>query len=158
MSGMGAGDMQRMQMMGRMRGMSGGSFLSSLPGFPGASHIYHVGATNHFLDHADHLGLTTEQRAQLAAIHEADTLEQASLSRSIEEAEQELWSLPASDEPDAAAIESKVREIANLLVEQRLAFIRGVGSAAQVLTDPQRQRLAGSSDPSLAPDQPAHQH
>ncbi len=35
---------------------------SELPGFPGQSHLYHVGATGFFLDHASMLNLTSEQK------------------------------------------------------------------------------------------------
>ncbi len=155
MSGMGMGD--GMQMMGRMRGMRPGEFLTSLPGFPGISHIYHVGATAHFLDHAEHLESTPEQLKRLAEIREAGMLEQATLERRIEDAEQELWTQTSSDAPDAQAIEDTVREIANLQAERRLAFIRSVGAAAQVLTEEQRSRLAGDAEQAPA-EMSAHEH
>jgi Spy/CpxP family protein refolding chaperone len=63
--------------------------------------------------------------------------------RKVEEAEQELWELTASDTPDAAAIEAKVREIEKLRGDQRMAFIRAVGEAAKQLTDEQRRALVG---------------
>ena len=154
MSGMGG-----MKMMGRMRDDRTPVVHSNLPGFPGISHLYHVGAGGHFLDHADHLELTASQRRDLAAIHEEDLLSAAESDRQIESAEQELWVLTSKDQPDAAAIEAQIRMIADLEVERRLQFIRGVGRAADILTDVQRQRLVG--DPSKPPspdDAPAHQH
>jgi len=144
--GMGGGSMKRMQMMGRMGGMGSmepAAMLSRLPGFPGASHIYHIGASGFFLDHGHHVDLSMEQRKALAQIQEQSLLEQASLDRQIAQAEQELWVLTSAGEPDAPAIEAKVREIGTLTAEQRLSFIQSVGKAAEKLTDEQRRVLAG---------------
>ena len=66
MANMSGGGM--MSMMGMM-GMGGGNMAampqSALPGFPGASHLYHLVATGFFLDHPQHIALTTEQQAGL---------------------------------------------------------------------------------------------
>lgn len=129
----------------RMMGMMPGGMLaqSSLPGFPGASHIYHVGATGFFLDHPEHIDLGPEQQATLAQIRERALLAQATADRRIEEAEQDLWVLTGADQPDSQKVEAKVREVEKLRAERRLAFLRAVGEAAKVLTDEQRQKLAG---------------
>ncbi len=146
-----AGPMQGMmggmglQMMGGMKGMGEMQMPSALPGFPGASHIYHIGATGFFLDHAEHLKLTTKQQADLNRIKEKALLDQASTQRRLDEAEQDLWALTASDQPDAAKIEAKAHEIEKLRGDQRLAFIRAVGEAAKVLTGEQRKALLGTS-------------
>lgn len=144
------GDMDMMGMMGK--GSMGGKGMrmkmaAALPGFPGASHIYHIGATGFFLDHPEHVQLTSEQQTSLNSIKEKVLLEQATMQRQIDEAEQELWTLTASDEPDAKKIDAKVREIEMLRGDQRIAFIRAVGEAAKVLTTEQRQVLVGSSSP-----------
>jgi hypothetical protein len=138
---MGMGSMAQ----GGMKGIGGMQMPSALPGFPGASHIYHIGATGFFLDHPDHIKLTTKQQSDLNRIKEKAQLDQASTQRKIDEAEQELWTLTASDQPDATRIEAKVREIEKLRGDQRLAFIRAVGEAAKVLTDEQRKALLGTS-------------
>jgi Spy/CpxP family protein refolding chaperone len=146
MGGMNQGSMKRMDMMGRMGGMGAAepaAALSRLPGFPGASHIYHIGASGFFLDHADHAQLSRDQRAQLARIQEQSTLDQADSDRQVAGAEQGLWVLTSAGTPDAAAIEAKVREIAKLTADQRIAFIRSVGEAAEVLTDEQRSKMVG---------------
>ena len=147
-SGMGMGKMGKgMRMMGMMKGMGGSQGMamqSALPGFPGASHLYHIGATGFFLDHADHIQLTTEQQAALNQIKEKTALEQATTERKIEEAEQQLWQATASDRPDAATIETKIREIEKLRGDQRFAFIRAVGEAAKVLSHEQHQTLTGA--------------
>jgi hypothetical protein len=153
--GMGTMDMDRMEMMGMMgmapRGMAGMKGMgkmqvkASLPGFPGASHIYHVGATDFFLDHPDHITLTAKQQAELGRVKEKALLAKSSAQRKIEEAEQELWALTSSDQPEADKIDAKIREIEKLRGDQRMAFIRAVGDAAKVLTDEQCQALLGTA-------------
>ncbi|MAX24078.1 MAG: hypothetical protein CMJ19_06185 [Phycisphaeraceae bacterium] len=153
--GMGMGKMGGMKMMGAMKmgseEMSGGSgasdsrmaMNSALPGFPGASHLYHTGATGFFLDHTDHIDLTTEQVVSLNQIKEQSVLSQNTADRKIEQAEQDLWELTAAGEPDAKLIEEKIREIERLRSNQRFDFIRKVGEATKVLTPEQRQALLG---------------
>lgn len=136
-----------MGMMGRMKGMGQMQMASSLPGFPGASHIYHIGATSFFLDHSEHITLTPEQQTQLNQIKESALLAQSTFDRQIDEAEQQLWVLTAADSPDATAVEARVGEIAKLTADKRIAFIRAVGKAAGVLTDQQRKTLIGFLPP-----------
>ncbi len=161
--GMGMG-MGGMKMMGAMKGGSGGmsgpsddgmAMSSARPGFAGASHLYHTGATGFFLDHGEHIELATEQVASLNRIREKNLLARNTADREIEQAEQELWELTAADEPDAKLIEEKVREIERLRGDQRLGFIRAVGEAAQVLTADQRQTLLGLASGGAAETQPA---
>lgn len=132
--------------MGRMRmqGMGALASQSALPGFPGASHLYHVGATGFFLDHPEHLALGAEQQAALNRIKEKAMLANADAERRVEEAEQDLWTLTAADSPDGAKIEGKIRAIEKLRGDQRMAFIRAVGEAAKVLTSEQRAALLGT--------------
>jgi len=130
-----------MKMMGRMKGMGPMQMSTSLPGFPGASHIYHIGATAFFLDHPLHIALNAEQQKQLNGIKQAALLGQATFDRRIDQAEQEVWVLTSADVPDVASIEAKVREIAKLTGDKRIAYIRAVGNAAGVLTDEQRKSL-----------------
>lgn len=157
MSMMGKG----MRMMGMMKGMGGSQGMamqSVLPGFPGASHLYHIGGTSFLLDHADHIQLTTEQQSALNQIKEKTALEQATTERKIEEAEQQLWQATASDRPDASAIAATIREIEKLRGDQRLAFIRAIGEAAKVLTHDQHQTLTGAhSAPTSPADHTSHE-
>jgi len=125
---------------------------SALPGFPGASHLYHVGAGGFFLDYADKLGLSVEQTTALNGVKQRVLVEQSTAQRKIDEAEQALWMLTAADQPDAAAIEAKLREIEKLKSEERLAFIRAVGEAAKLLNADQRKMVLGLAPmPSAAP-------
>ena len=154
--GMGSGKMKMESMMGMssMMGMPPAPEMvasAALPGFPGASHLYHVGADDFFLNHAAHITLTIQQQSTLNAIKEKAVSEKAGTQLKIDAAEQELWVLTASDQPDVAKIEAKLQEVDKLRGDQRLAFIRAVGEAAKVLTDGQRQSLLGFSPPQPAP-------
>ena len=142
-------EMMGMGAMGKSKSMGTGKMKmsSSLPGFPGASHLYHVGAEGFFLNHDVHITLTADQRTKLGRIKEKALLNSSSCGRKVEEAEQELWELTASDTPDAEAIEAKVREIEKLRGDQRLQFVRAVGEAAKVLSEEQRQVLVGAAGP-----------
>ena len=152
--GMGMMDDDGMEMMGMGSIGSGGragmgrmKAASALPGFPGASHIYHIGATGFFLDHPEHLTLDAEQQAQLNRIKEKALLEKATAQRKIDDAEQQLWELTGADEPDIEQIQSQIENIEKLRGDQRLAFIRAVGEAAQALTEGQRKALLGTAEP-----------
>ena len=125
---------------------------SALPGFPGASHIYHIGATGFFLDHAQHINLLTEQQVSLNKIKEQTLLSKSATDRQIEQAEQELAILTSSDQPDLKKIDNKIREIAKLAADERIAFIKAVGEAAKLLTDEQRKILTGFATPAPSPD------
>ena len=157
MAGMGMMD-DGMDMMG-MGSMGGAkdkkmNMTSALPGFPGASHVYHIGASDFFLDHPHHITLSTEQETKLVKMKQMALTAKASGQRKIEEAEQQLWELTAADQPDAAKLEAKVREVEKLRGDQRMAFIRSVGESAQVLTDDQRKILIGQATTTTAPAVP----
>jgi Spy/CpxP family protein refolding chaperone len=126
---------------------------SALPGFPGATHLYHCGATGFFLDHRQYITLSTEQQTMLNQIKEQAALDKASANRSVQESEQDLWTLTAADQPDNTQIEAKVAEIEKLKGDARLRFISAVGEAAKVLNDEQRKSLTGFAPP--APAAPA---
>ena len=117
---------------------------SALPGFPGVSHLYHIGSTGFFLDHAEHISLSTDQQAALTKLKERALAAKTASDRQIEQAEQEMATLTSADQPDSAKIEAKVRDIEKLRTNERLAFIRAVGEAANLLTDDQRKFLTGA--------------
>ena len=149
--GMGMDKMEMAGMMGTMGmgWMVGGNAMpqSALPGFPGASHLYHIGATGFFLDHPQHIALTTQQQAALNQAKEQAALSKSTADRAVKQAEQELWMLTAADQPDAAKIEAKLAEIGKLRADERLSFIRAVGDASKILTDEQRKILTGFAPP-----------
>ena len=123
-----------------------GRSTSALPGVPGASHLYHIGSTGFFLDQS-RITLTTEQQAALNRIKERAVLERSTTERTIEQAEQELWTLTGADQPDATKVQTKLKEIEQLRTNQRMAFIRSVGEASNVLTPEQRNTVLGMSMP-----------
>ena len=152
--GMGMGMMEMMgkgpKDVGGMAGMKDMTKMqkgTALPAFPGAVEIYHIGASDFFIDQSDHIKLTTEQQTTLNSLKGKALLAKSTSDRKIEESEQELWSLSGSDRPDATKLDATVREIEKLRGDQRLAFIQSVGDAAQVLTDDQRKALIGKAQP-----------
>ncbi len=162
MTGM-MGMMNQMMGMGAMPATSPGMPMpppalpqSALPGFPGISHLYHIGSTGFFLEHAQHIGLSSDQQAALIKLKEQSLTAKADTDRQIELAEKEMATLTSADQPDAAKIEAKVRDIEKLRTNERLSFIRAVGEAAKLLTDDQRRVLTGAMQtaapsPSSAP-------
>jgi len=160
--GMGSGGAMGMCCMGKMGGMTGGmappsgskgdmkGASSTMPGQPGASHLYHVGATGFFLDYSTAIKLTTDQQAALNGIKGKSMGDLGAAQHRIDQAEQELWMLTGSDRPDSMTLEMKVRDIEKLKGDQRIAFIRSVGEAARVLTDDQRAALLGTGAPGAA--------
>jgi Spy/CpxP family protein refolding chaperone len=118
--------------------------MTSLPGVPGGSHLYHIGSSGFFLDQP-RIALTSQQQAALNKIKERALLERGNAERGIEQAEQELWVLTGAERPDAGKVEAKAREIERLRTDQRLAFIQAVGEATKLLTPEQRSRLLGTA-------------
>lgn len=137
--------MTGMAAMGTMKAAPKMAMQSALPGFPGASHLYHIGSTGFFLDHPKHITLTNEQRTRLSQIQQKALLEKATAQRKVDEAEQQLFTLTGADQPNQANIEAKIQEIAGLRAQQRLAYIRTVGEASQVLTVEQQRQLVGQA-------------
>ena len=142
------GDMGAMKPSGDMSAMAKSS---AMPGVPGVSRLYHIGATGFFLNHPEHITITIKQRAALNGRKRKALLSKATAQRNIEEAEQELWELTSADKPDAAQIQATVQAIEKLRGEQRMAFIQSVGEAAEVLTDEQSKFLLGTAAP-VIPD------
>ena len=157
-AGMGMDKMEMGGMMG-MGTMSSSAAAtmsqSALPGFPGHSHLYHIGATGFFLDHPQHIALTIEQQAALNKAKEQALLAKSTADRAVEQAEQALWTLTAADQPDATQIEAKIREIEKLRGDERLAFIHAVGDASKLITEEQRKILTGFAAPVSASPAPA---
>lgn len=142
--GMGMNKMGMMgmgKMMMKKTDVASESLHSDLPGFPGAAHLYHIGATHYFIDYAEHINLTDEQRKQIQKIQESASANETEMNLKIETAEQKLWELTSSDQPNIHEIEKKVREIEKIKADHRLAFIHSVGDAANILSDEQRKAI-----------------
>ena len=156
MGGMSSGGEMGMCCMGEMGGMTEGMkrsgkggmrSSSTMPGQPGASHLFHIGSTGFFLDHAKHIALTPEQTMTLNRLKERALLDCTTAQRRIDQAEQDLYILTGADQPDAAKIQAKVAEIEKLRTDQRMTFIRAVSEAVNVLTHDQHQALLGTMIP-----------
>ena len=122
----------------------------TLPGFAGASHLYHVGATGFFLNLSPRIALTADQQSALTQIKTKALLSQSASDRQIEAGEQELWLLTAVDSPSAVKVTAKVREIEKARGDERIAFIQAVGEAAKVLTPEQQAQLLDSAPAAAA--------
>ena len=146
MGGMASGGNAAMSAMppaaGGMATISGPS--SATPGQAGASHLYHIGSNGFFLNHAQHITLTPDQKLTLNQLKEKAMLDRASEQRRIDQAEQELYTLTGADQPDDARIQAQIVEIGTLRADQRMHFIRAVADANNVLTPEQRQALLGT--------------
>lgn len=145
--GMSSMESENMGMRDRMKMQRGAMARSALPGFPGASQLYHIGETDFFLNHGEHITLAPQQKLAINHIKEQALLTQTTIDRQDEQAEQELWVLTSSDQPEMQRIEANIRQIEKLKGDQRLAFIRAVGEATKVLTGQQRQVLVGTGSP-----------
>ena len=93
------------------------------------------------------IDLTPDQQTALNNVKQQALAAKSHSEHQIEQAEQELANLTSADQPDAAKINKKVREIEKLRSDERLAFIRSVGNAAKLLTDDQRGILTGAMQP-----------
>lgn len=156
MGGMSSEGEMGMCCMGEMGGMTGGTGQpdrgmggmkvspSTMPGQPGASHLYHIGSTGFFLDHAKHIALTPEQKKTLNRLKEKALLGRTAQQRRIDQAEQELYMVTGADQPDTTQIQAKIAEIEKLRTDQRMNFIRAVGEATNVLTHDQHRTLLGT--------------
>ncbi len=146
----------KMEMVGMM-GMAGGGEMpqSVVPGSSGVSSLYHIGATGFFLDHPQHITLSTQQQLALNHANEQALLAKNTADRAIAQAEQELWTLTAAAQPDTAKIKAQIARIATLNGDARLAFIHAVGEASKLLTDEQRKILIGFAPPAPATATPA---
>jgi Spy/CpxP family protein refolding chaperone len=119
--------------------------LSTLPGMPGVSHLYHIGSAGFFLNQPQ-IQLTTDQQSRLRQIMERALLDRGNADRAIERSEEELWTL-TGDGTDAARVEAKIAEIERARTNQRIEFIRSVGEGIEVLTPEQRTALLGTTAP-----------
>lgn len=138
-------------MGGKHAGMSGGAMSGKSTGAmaPGSSgsvfteppSLLHLGAKDFYLDHADHVGLTPEQRASLEKIKMSATEQKTNSQKQIDRAEAELWQLTGVDQPNTGDIDKKVQEIAKLRAEQQTAYIHSVAEAAKVLTPQQQEAI-----------------
>jgi hypothetical protein len=150
MGGMESPPMEQMPSSDAMADTSSDAMPEPLPAFAGAPELYHMGATGFFLDHPEHIALSPQQRKALETIKASTQKDQLRYQQQIAAVENDVWSLTGMEEPDAAAIEQKIREIEALRTKQRMAFIEAVGKAATTLSISQRKQLVGQAAPEMA--------
>ena len=104
-------------------------------------HLLHVGAKDFFLDHQQHINITSEQKMQLEKLKSDASQQKMSSQAKIDRSEQDLWTLTSAAEPDSAAIDNKVQEVAKLRGDAQIGFIHSVSMASEVLTPEQRAQV-----------------
>ncbi len=133
-SGMGSRGMRRGQMAVVIA-------HSTVPGIPGASHLYHIGAKGFFLNHAERIALSDEQKQELNRIRERAVLERAKRRAEIKSMELDVWQLTGLDKPNMSDIEAKIRSLEKARSDTRLNYLREVERAVNALTEQQRKLL-----------------
>ncbi|MBI3454564.1 MAG: periplasmic heavy metal sensor [Candidatus Rokubacteria bacterium] len=93
------------------------------------------------LDHRDDLGLSSEQVSRLEALRNDFAREAIRREADIRIAEMDLAALLEKDPVDLPQVEAKVREIARLRAELRIARLRTLEQGKAVLTAEQRSKL-----------------
>jgi Spy/CpxP family protein refolding chaperone len=100
-----------------------------------------LGLATRALAHAEDIGLSTEQREQILA--EQRLAREASINRraALRIAELQLRDLVSVDDRDIAAIEAKLREIAEQRIAAQISVFRLDDAVNGVLTNEQREAL-----------------
>jgi Spy/CpxP family protein refolding chaperone len=93
------------------------------------------------IQHKDELGVTPEQISRLEALRTAFSRESVRRDADIRIAEMDLTALLDKDPLDMAQVEAKVRELAQLRADLRIARIRTLEQGRAVLTAEQRTKL-----------------
>lgn len=119
--------------------------IEDLPGDSDAPHLYHLGETGFFLDHAELMDLNQQQTKQLENLKQTWFSYSKQITRDIDDLEEQLWELTSEGKPDAKKIEDKIRQITALHANLRIDFIRKVGEAVSVLSPDQIRVLIASS-------------
>lgn len=134
--------------------------------------LLHIGAKGFFLDRPQTFTPRADQAKTLADIKERSAMDMMAADKEIQKGERRLWELTASERPDLPEIEAKAREVEKMRADQRIAFIRAVAEAADLLTADQKETLLRSDvrakplentapAPTTKTDQkpePAHKH
>jgi Spy/CpxP family protein refolding chaperone len=93
------------------------------------------------LHHRGELGLTPDQVSRLETLRDEFAREAIRREADIRIAELDLGALLAADPVDLPRVEAKVRELAQLQAELRIARLRTIEQGKAVLTPEQRSRL-----------------
>lgn len=95
------------------------------------------------LEHRDELGLSPDQTGRLEALRSDFAREVVRRDADIRVAEMDLHALLEQDPLDLPKVETKIRELAQLRAELRVARLRTIEQGKAVLTAEQRTKLQG---------------
>lgn len=137
----------------RLLGQPPSTAKIDLPPAVGAPHLYHFGAQTFFLEQSGAITLTPNQEAQLTAIKASADAAYAETQRTLDAAENVLWTLTSLEKPDGKKIDAKIKEIGRLGAQQRMDYVRAIGTAVAVLDEAQ-QKAAIALAPTASPTQP----
>jgi Spy/CpxP family protein refolding chaperone len=143
-----AAQMGPMQQGGQMGGMGGGGMMGGGMMRPGLREGREGRMMSHegplitiMLEHSQDLGLNPEQEGKLRDLRTEFSKESVRRTAEIRVAEIELNSLVEQDQWDLAKIEPKVKQIATLQGDLRLARIKTLAAGRAVLTPQQLEKL-----------------
>jgi Spy/CpxP family protein refolding chaperone len=142
MMGEGSGMTGMMRMM-EMMGAAPAPAAGHCPGMTGqpAAFRYEGPWISAALAHAQDLGLSADQVTALTTLREDFAKEATRLVQGIRDAEAALPQLYTQKPTDLTAVEAKIKEIAALQGELRIARVRTLQKGVGLLTDEQRQKL-----------------
>lgn len=126
-------------MMGQMGGMMSGMHM----GHPGDRPL--ITRAREQREQREQLGLSADQVKALEAARAEFAEDAKRRSADIEAADQELGTLLEAGTVDLAEVEVKVRQIANLQADLRLARIRTLEKGKAILTAEQRAKLLSAA-------------
>lgn len=107
----------------------------------GPAAVMHIGAKGFFLDRPQTFTPRADQAKALRDIKDRSAMDMMAADKTIQQIEEHLWKLTSQARPNIAEIEAKVREAEKLRGDQRIAFIRSVTEAANLLTAEQKENL-----------------
>ena len=115
----------------------------ALPGVPWPASPSERPLISFMLDHRADLGLSAEQASRLETLRADFTREAIRRDAEIRIAEMDLAALLDQDPLDLAKTEAKLREVAQLQADLRIARLRTIEQGKATLSSEQRSRLQG---------------
>jgi hypothetical protein len=141
-----------------LRGL-GGQLERHLFGGPGGPSPAERPVVSIMLEHREALGLSPEQTSRLETLRAEFAREAIRREAEIRIAEMDLAALLDQDPLDLPRVEAKIREVAQLRADLRIARLRTIEQGKAVLTAEQRARLqsllGGGRPPRRTADRPA---
>ena len=108
---------------------------------PMKQHLMHIGSTDFFLDHQDHIKLSADQVSKIERIKKDYFAKAEKYKSNIQDEEAKLWELTSADSPNMKKIRKQVAEVEGEKVKERTEFISSVNNALKVLNSKQKSQL-----------------